>query len=103
MGTLSVPMRVVQATGATSRQLDYWVRRGFLPLAAPGSGYRRDWNDDVVVRARKIRQLADLGFTIETCVRLVDVEDDEVSMILTSDADGPSVTVTFPTKLTTQQ
>lgn len=36
-------MRLVELTGATYRQLDWWCRCGYLPDMADGSGSRREF------------------------------------------------------------
>jgi DNA-binding transcriptional MerR regulator len=37
-------MEVAKITGVTYRQLDYWVRCGWIPgIGCPGSGGRRQW------------------------------------------------------------
>lgn len=47
---------VMQLTGVTYRQLDYWSRRGFLGLVTGGggSGRRRQWTHDQVVNVAKL-------------------------------------------------
>ena len=67
---------VVAATGATYRQVDYWVRTGLVPGQSPegpGSGHRRRWHPAQVNRVRLIllasrlsnRPLADVVALIE--------------------------------------
>lgn len=45
------------------RQLDYWVRIGFLPIAeaAPGSGIVRHWSPEEIGRARVFAALVHAG------------------------------------------
>lgn len=49
--------------GCTYRQLDYWVRKGYLrvPNATPGSGSWRTWPRREVVVAEKMARLVAAG------------------------------------------
>lgn len=48
----------------TYRQLDHWVRRGYLrPTGGTcGSGYMRDWTDAEIRVARRMGRLVAAGF-----------------------------------------
>lgn len=56
---------VVAMTGASERQLGYWVRVGYLPphLKGVGSGGRRSWTRADVERARQLKDASDLRRT----------------------------------------
>lgn len=65
------------ATGATYRQLDYWVRRGWLtpgrdrdsPRGAPGSGYARVWTERDRRVAALIVRLSESGLSVPAAAR----------------------------------
>lgn len=63
---------VLAATGATYRQLDHWVRRGWLHPTdpAPGNGYRRDWPHLEMQVAALMRRLTAAGININVAARL---------------------------------
>jgi DNA-binding transcriptional MerR regulator len=52
------------ALGLTYRQLDFWVRKGYLSAATPGSGKRRTWSDDELAIAAHMVRLISCGFTV---------------------------------------
>jgi len=56
--------QVCKATGLTYRQLDHWVRQGYvdLPNARPGSGMPRTFTDHQLDRFGVIKALTDAGF-----------------------------------------
>lgn len=57
---------VCRATGASYRQLDHWVRCGYIDahdVAAVGSGHHRRWNPDQVSRVRALVQAAEIKST----------------------------------------
>lgn len=58
---------VLATTGATYRQLDFWVRRGYLKPrnATPGSGFPRRWPTEEVTVAAAMTQLVAAGLTVE--------------------------------------
>lgn len=46
---------IVDETGATFRQLDWWVRHGVVPtlgLSSPGSGNQREFHENVLPRVK---------------------------------------------------
>lgn len=63
--------RVVAATGATYRQLDYWVSRGYLQPANTGlgSGYSWLWSPQEVEVVRRMVALVGCGLTPEAAAR----------------------------------
>lgn len=53
---------LVQETGATFRQLDFWARQGYLrPVGGEGSGRLRDWPGDEVRVAKVMTRLVQAG------------------------------------------
>lgn len=53
-------------SGATYRQLDYWVRRNYLrPVGGYGSGNQRLWPVAEVEVAAKMVTLVEAGMTVE--------------------------------------
>jgi DNA-binding transcriptional MerR regulator len=58
----------------TFRQLDYWVRSGWLPLAykQPGSGVRRLWSADEVAHAEAFAALVHAGVAPAVVAEAVD-------------------------------
>lgn len=63
--------QILDYTGVTYRQLDHWVRRGFLrpARALPGSGVTRLWSSAELKVARRMALLVDAGLTPETAER----------------------------------
>lgn len=51
--------------GATYRQVDFWVRRGYLRPddAQPGSGYARQWSDEELAVGARMARLVAAGLT----------------------------------------
>lgn len=46
---------LVNQTGATARQIDYWCRNGIIETVGspnPGMGFRREFDDSIVSRVR---------------------------------------------------
>lgn len=65
--TIAPPvLEVIAETGATYRQLDYWVRSGYLrpDPALPGSGRFRAWPDKEIVIAREMIRLTEAGLSV---------------------------------------
>lgn len=60
---MTTTRQVQMLTGASYRQLDHWVRRGYVgdPDAPHGSGIRRCWTPDEVRRADVLMRLSQLG------------------------------------------
>lgn len=50
--------------GVSYRQLDHWVRRGWIRAATPGTGHRRTWTDDELAVAARMVKLIAAGFTV---------------------------------------
>jgi hypothetical protein len=49
---------VPEIEGISYRQLDWWVRKGYLtPTQRQGSGYRREWPEDEIAVARAMVRL----------------------------------------------
>lgn len=63
---------VAELVGATFRQVDYWLRRGFIPAPnpTPGAGTPREWTRDLVRCAAVIAALVRAGFTPEAAGEL---------------------------------
>lgn len=62
------PPTVCKLTGATIRQLDYWVREGVITPSistAAGSGTRRRYSAEDVRILRHIRRLMDVGVGLQ--------------------------------------
>jgi len=59
-------------TGITYRQLDYWVRKGWLlpGVGAPGHGYPRDWPASEIAVARAMIRLIQAGIALETAAAI---------------------------------
>lgn len=57
---------VMEATGASYRQLDYWARTGAVGLAqnAAGSGTRREWSFESACEAAALKRLSESGVQI---------------------------------------
>lgn len=65
---------LLDETGLTYRQADYWCRTGLItPMehATPGSGFLRRFTNTEVTRARTIRQLLDAGIELPTIRRVI--------------------------------
>jgi DNA-binding transcriptional MerR regulator len=57
---------VVVLARVTYRQLDFWVRRGWLePTSRPGSGHVRTWTLDELAVACRMGALVEVGITAE--------------------------------------
>lgn len=61
---------VLRVTGATARQIDYWVRRGYLhPVGQGGTGNAFEWPQAEVRAATMMKVLTDSGVTPEAAAR----------------------------------
>ena len=62
---------VAARSGATFRQLDYWVRTGLIEPSVParGSGRPRTWSEDDLAEVELIVALLDVGMTLDTIRR----------------------------------
>lgn len=73
---LSMPtaevVEIVHRLGGSYRQLDFWVRRGYLrvPQHRPGSGYPRVWEPAEVAIAAAMLRLVAAGFTVASAARI---------------------------------
>lgn len=56
---------LIKTTGVTGRQLDHWVRRGYIEADLPGSGHHRVWPEDQVRRVRNLVRLTNAGVELE--------------------------------------
>jgi DNA-binding transcriptional MerR regulator len=56
-------VEVAERCRVSYRQLDYWVRAGYLPIAStnPGSGVKRLWSFDEVLAAEVFAALMHVG------------------------------------------
>ena len=64
---------VLEQTGASVRQLDYWTRRGYIHAddrGHSGSGVRRHWPDGEVAVAAQMKRLIDAGIVLDVAARL---------------------------------
>jgi DNA-binding transcriptional MerR regulator len=59
-------MSTATIDGASYRQLDYWVRRGYLrpEEATPGTGYARTWAPSELRVAARMARLVAAGLTL---------------------------------------
>lgn len=69
--TMNAPA-VCAAAGITYRQLDYWTKRGLIPLPDqhPGSGSARSYPPDAVRVAVIMAALIRAGFTLKAAHRI---------------------------------
>jgi hypothetical protein len=61
IGTRGDLDRVLQRTGATYRQLDWWCRQGYLSPGTPGIGAVRDWPESEIRVAAAMVRLTAVG------------------------------------------
>lgn len=67
---------VLDACGITYRQLDYWVRRGYVhprDRRKNSSGIPREFSDDELAVAARMGRLIDRGFTPKAAARIARV------------------------------
>jgi DNA-binding transcriptional MerR regulator len=66
---------VMERTGASYRQLDYWIKQGWLhPVGGVGSGNPRDWSEaEVDVAARMVVMVA-AGLSPEIAAKVARTE-----------------------------
>ena len=65
--------------GISYRQLDFWVRRGYLhPVHAGGSGTYRHWPDEEVRVAKEMARLVAVGIPPSLAVRIARGQAPEV-------------------------
>ena len=70
-------VEVCRLTGATYRQVDWWCRTGRIPGqpsgAATGSGHRRRWTPDQIVRVLTLMRASRLvNATIDEAVEMLE-------------------------------
>lgn len=65
---------LVDESGISWRQLDYWSRTGLLqPIhATPGSGHLRRFEKHQLLRARLLVELLAAGISLHTCRQVID-------------------------------
>lgn len=69
---------LMQRTGVTHRQINYWCRNGVLPsvtIGSPGTGQRRIFHDSVVERVSllvKVSKAFDHNIRVETLKLIFD-------------------------------
>lgn len=56
---------VADKAGISYRQLDHWIRRGYVDVAGEGSGSRREWTPEKVRRAVRIAVLVRAGYRLD--------------------------------------
>ena len=86
--------QAAQRAGITYRQLDYWLRRGFLGESdsnTPGSGYVRDLTVTQVERLTQLAALVQAGVRPEVAAAWLDEAQD---------ADGVKVIEHGPVRIT---
>lgn len=68
--------------GVSYRQLDFWVRRGYLKPhnATPGSGYSRQWTPDEAAVATMMGRLVIAGFSPELAHRVARARRDRMEL-----------------------
>lgn len=65
------PAEVCKATGATYRQLDHWIRRGWLTVDhTGGTGNRREWSSHEITIAALMVRLVNAGLRPEAAARV---------------------------------
>jgi DNA-binding transcriptional MerR regulator len=67
---------VIDACGITYRQLDYWVRKGWLQprdRRQHTAGVPRDFDDEELAVAARMARLIDRGFTPRAAARIARV------------------------------
>lgn len=64
--------QVVELSGATYRQIHYWVRLGYLrpENTGRGSGHPFSWPEEEISVAARIVRLLELGFLLDAAVLL---------------------------------
>lgn len=87
--------QVAARIGISYRSLDRWVRRGYVPGRAPGSGYPRRWTPEAITAAARVAGLVRAGFTVAAAAGLVraGISDDAIAAIRAH----VTVTTTTPT------
>ena len=55
---------LAKASGLTFRQIDYWMRCGYVPVGRSGSGRQHAWPPSAVEFFRVIRQRLDAGMAV---------------------------------------
>lgn len=63
-------VEVVELTGCTYRQIDYWARTGRLRETATGTGSHRRFTAHDVQLARYLKALLDYGLELERAVTI---------------------------------
>lgn len=66
---------LIRGAGITYRQCDYWCRTGLLDTLedrTPGSGYLRRFHEDQVIKAYVLRNLVDVGLSLQICRHIID-------------------------------
>lgn len=75
--------------GVTYRQLDYWVRAGYLrpTVPTPGTGTARDWSPEEIEIARLMARLTAAGFDLAVAARVAreQVEEPTGTSVLRGD------------------
>jgi hypothetical protein len=71
---------VAQLVGVTFRQLDYWLRRGWVPAPnpTPGSGNQRVWTRELVRCAAVMAALVRAGLTPDAASELARTDQREI-------------------------
>lgn len=69
---------VAKRAGITYRQLDYWLRCGFVtvPEPSPGSGTAREWSAETVTAAWRLASLVRCGMKPDAAARILGSIDD---------------------------
>jgi MerR family copper efflux transcriptional regulator len=67
---------LAQSTGSSARSLRHYDRRGLLPVARTGNGYR-DFPPEAVPRVRAIRALLACGLTVADIEALLPCTDSD--------------------------
>lgn len=62
---------IADQAGVTYRQLDYWIRQGYLkPIRTGGTGHQHEWPKTELSVARWMGRLVKAGFTPEAAAEL---------------------------------
>lgn len=86
---------LIRDAGITYRQCDYWCRTDLLDTLedrTPGSGFLRRFHEDQVIKAYVLRNLVEIGLSLQTCRLIIDDFLSQGSIDL-----GPFTLTTRPT------
>lgn len=87
---------ISEALGISYRQLDYWVRNvpGLVSASSPGSGHRRTFTDDEIVRLDMLARITKLSAYDSSLAALVVQSRTDVPLVVVHESDGVEVRIT---------